>query len=1294
MPEAVAAIEKTQSGSGKRMLIGRKKHLNESLIKLLTNHFVALIGESGSGKSTLLREGIVKAISGELPEDFFQMNRINKTDEWYIVQFRPGQCPLEQLAASLASPQKISSAPGQDKREVTSIKGSLKERDEIMASLTEDFAGLLNYGKKNYEGKNLLIIIDQFEDIFRYRHLMDKEKRGKVLDFINNIVQAVNDSTSSIYIAISIQSEYLGQTAGIQGFSQTVYQGQYFIPPLHKEDILEIYEQNLQQSFEEGYALLLQKAEEQNMDTSEFMALSRKEAFQKLIEPEEILNSLRKFFNASQFQDSILLFLSKYAFAYTREKWLTQFDALPSNELDSRDIQSFAKLFSEGAKDTIGMGSPLPNFVEHHLEEIYQEWGYHVDPEDVANNGIIASLEAEWDLNSLDQTLGWHLKNTRAENILDRSAGVLYALLRGKDKSGVRSSMPRENLLLGEIRQSVDELIRTPENVLEANAREEKKQITENFRVNLGNIRAELTEINQMPEGEEKILLLEKVNRELIKLESPGKSFFQLILKAITTREKNGLSARHPFKVGVLWNSAPFSVRNEKAPNFDELLKEKKAAYQHLVSRMLIQLQEVGLIDIIPPSPSFGMTEPRLSPETLSPEAIVDISSDAYTKVAQGKLQDWIREEAKNSQIYLQLVSAAREYALTPNENAQKSLLLQGNKLELNLDWRKEQIPTSGWAQRYDALTLEESEQAKNENSPNLTKALDYLLESQNVAYQIERDKKLKEERIRKIWIIVGIIILTLAVASTIIAIYANRQKRLANKSLFEVKAINLLEGLDEAGLIPIDSFFYYKKALNEHIVDEKNVKYKNQNTFLIDFLIDKDVIQPTADSSLSFQAIQTLVHFYLEDDPSLEKNQDLQSLLRKLKSVDDSLFLANRSEYHNYLYHSLKTQYEDHASLNTNISGRVNHDKSIFSLGSSPQNRTIFAFGDNGGKIFLCRKDQLKTKVLHSVGDRNRSNVITSINFHNQYLLAGDDGGKVHIYQFNDRRLFDKPVYKSKKTKDISRRGTKSPVIEQIFTYSQGENAPDDQIFILFRVSENVFITSVESDIIKRVGNSKDNVIGCGVIEEKLVIITQSGISLFSGEEVAREFLRPDAKDLEIFKSDDPPNALIFEDEPLPNEDWKRVPMDRSRVCATSNFIALADSLGQLYLARVMPDNTVKKIPFRRAPHDMKIEDISFHPDGGQMATVSLDGTAKIYFNLDDAFAASASGETEPGFQSDVKVRDNGSPMYYVTYNNDEELITTIDISVKVWPPDYETIFKEWCRSMKGTEIGKEICD
>lgn len=1281
-------------GSGKETtsasMIGREKQLQDAVYKLLTNHFIALIGESGSGKSTLLKEGILKAFMGELDTDYSIMN-YNKDVVWRIVNMRPGHAPFKHLAAALDPMLTVSFKDGKPKLERPS---KVLSDEEILKIVEENYGGLVKFFNENRAlNENLLIVIDQFEDIFRFRHLMDDYERSRVIDFINNVVQAVSEEESAVYIAISIQSEFLGQTAGIPGFSQSIYEGQYFVPPLKKRDLKEIYKQEIAQTWERGFNLLETAVQHQPQHRIRIDKDLREE-FTKLKTREEILNLFESLSDEASQEYSRLMYLSLTALRITANEWLKQFeeqrltDYLQTREDKGisdfiNDCESLAQQYEWLAK-TPGLDElRFSNFQEKHFRALYDQWAFRVDTAAIKNSSISDRLEAEWKYVEYDRALKWELKNvtdertqkwdihnTSASEVVALSQAILDALYpngehQEKDEQVRQSGFSR-----------FQKIIRNSEllwNVLEPDKEEELRN---EFKLNLDKIRSRLAELAAMAHQEDKMRLVKVINNRLVELgkqehwylKSQEQWYFQAVIKKLTNRDRTGREGRYPVRMSDLWNGGPLPLGNEAGDPFEEFIQQQRQIYIRIVTQVIRQLEMAGIVDIVYIKPHIDRREEDTHLD-YNPGDLVDISMDIYLTAAGNLLKDWTQEEAKNSRIYLQLAHFAQDYFAA---GADEKYLRKGYELGLNLNWRKEQRPSDGWALRYDP-ELEEGRTQKFAagrskdvvKSQNLKQTLMFLRASEAKYIKDERDKKMKADR-RRVWKNITIAVMAvLAGVAVLFAYSASKQRKKADKSQYEMGAVNLLEFLDQSGFIPKDSIFDYKASFTP-----ENLKDRQKVNDLFTYLQEKQIIDTALEaSSYSYQAVFSLIEFFLKGNKTAEYNEYYEELYSGLAKLDDpDAITLNPKERHNYIYHALNGRYEATSDVLEN--DRVLHSHSIFALASNPKVDSMFAFGDNKGETFVCIKNDDNFVPLDTFGNAETSNIIKSLHFQSPYLFVGNDGGTIfiHNYETGDENIEPEIT--------IPGNDLKTRSIDQILSYP-AKSPSSDAVYLFIRLKSQMFMTSVNSRTGRKIRtiqtqelDADTDIIGSGIIGDWLILISDNKILVYDLEYIISRFnnassIQARAKTTFTFSEKNNNSAEI--------SDWAGENSEQ--------LIAISAEASRLYLVRLWEDEQEVKLDtmmFRRQPHSMRIEDLAFHPKKKHLASVSLDGTANIYFNLDRAFEDKARGAPEPGKHADIKVRDNGSPMYYLVYNNDNELITTEDIYIRIWPTDYSSLLRK----------------
>ncbi len=201
------------------LFYGREVHVAELLDRLGDNHFVAVTGTSGSGKSSLVKAGLRPAMQrGYL---------IDATSRWRFATMRPGGAPIEALADALAGA--LGGEP------VESITRSLLATS---AGLTEVVAraGL-------GQGESLLVIADQFEELFRFD--VTRAQQGRASLFVSHLLEAVERRDVPVYVVVTMRSEFLGRCSEFTGLAEAFNRSQYLVPRLTRDERREAIERPL-----------------------------------------------------------------------------------------------------------------------------------------------------------------------------------------------------------------------------------------------------------------------------------------------------------------------------------------------------------------------------------------------------------------------------------------------------------------------------------------------------------------------------------------------------------------------------------------------------------------------------------------------------------------------------------------------------------------------------------------------------------------------------------------------------------------------------------------------------------------------------------------------------------------------------------------------------------------------------------------------------------------------------------------------------------------------------------------
>jgi hypothetical protein len=209
------------------LFFGRESQVHAMVDKLSATRFLAVVGTSGSGKSSLVNCGLRPSLNRGL--------MAKAGTNWRMAQFRPGGNPLRAMARALAQDGLLFS--GFD-------SSTLSLEDIIEASLRMSKLGLSRvYNDARLpEGTNLLIVVDQFEELFRYREsdaqfATDPQQRSlEATAFVNLLLDPRTQPYLPIYIVLTMRSDFLGNCAEFAGLPEAVNEGEYLIPRLTRDE--------------------------------------------------------------------------------------------------------------------------------------------------------------------------------------------------------------------------------------------------------------------------------------------------------------------------------------------------------------------------------------------------------------------------------------------------------------------------------------------------------------------------------------------------------------------------------------------------------------------------------------------------------------------------------------------------------------------------------------------------------------------------------------------------------------------------------------------------------------------------------------------------------------------------------------------------------------------------------------------------------------------------------------------------------------------------------------------------
>lgn len=203
------------------LFFGREGQSDEVLLKLSKSRFVAVIGPSGSGKSSFIYCGVLPILYGGFLTD--------ASPNWEVVVTRPGAGPIDNLSESLLkATREYQEADGEDKKIKRTIVSTLLRSSSL--GLVEAIQQSRRSADVNY-----LILVDQFEELFRFKDSTDPNSVDETLAFVNLLMEAVNYEDAPIYVAITMRSDFIGDCAQFPDLTRKINDSHYLIPQMTRD---------------------------------------------------------------------------------------------------------------------------------------------------------------------------------------------------------------------------------------------------------------------------------------------------------------------------------------------------------------------------------------------------------------------------------------------------------------------------------------------------------------------------------------------------------------------------------------------------------------------------------------------------------------------------------------------------------------------------------------------------------------------------------------------------------------------------------------------------------------------------------------------------------------------------------------------------------------------------------------------------------------------------------------------------------------------------------------------------
>ena len=205
-----------------KLFFGRDAQIDDVLARLKRHQFLGVVGMSGCGKSSLIRAGMLPALESGL------MGELGSS--WFIADMTPRDAPLTNLAKALMQSGVLGDRWSNTPEGIALLTAALRRSDVSLVNLIQQ-VGLPQY-------TNLLVLVDQFEEIFRF----EQSDPNEALAFVNLLLATGYDRSVPNYVVLTMRSDFLGPCARFPGLPEALNDGQFLCPRLTRDQLAEAIE--------------------------------------------------------------------------------------------------------------------------------------------------------------------------------------------------------------------------------------------------------------------------------------------------------------------------------------------------------------------------------------------------------------------------------------------------------------------------------------------------------------------------------------------------------------------------------------------------------------------------------------------------------------------------------------------------------------------------------------------------------------------------------------------------------------------------------------------------------------------------------------------------------------------------------------------------------------------------------------------------------------------------------------------------------------------------------------------
>ncbi|NJO70210.1 MAG: hypothetical protein HC830_13835 [Bacteroidetes bacterium] len=204
---------------------GQDQITQRVLNQLIDNRFVAVLGGGGVGKTSFLNCGL---------KPYFNTGIVGSTKvRWHIIHTRPSNNPIRNLAEAL-NREELGDCSEETSNIQTQISYNVIKRGK---------SGLIELLKQFKPGKEdkYLLVIDQFEDIFRFKNIRNESGLADdAFEYVGLLMHAIQQKEIPLYLVVAVRSDFADDCLMFPYFSNLINRSNVLVPRVTRDLIREV----------------------------------------------------------------------------------------------------------------------------------------------------------------------------------------------------------------------------------------------------------------------------------------------------------------------------------------------------------------------------------------------------------------------------------------------------------------------------------------------------------------------------------------------------------------------------------------------------------------------------------------------------------------------------------------------------------------------------------------------------------------------------------------------------------------------------------------------------------------------------------------------------------------------------------------------------------------------------------------------------------------------------------------------------------------------------------------------